>query len=148
MPVLYVSPTLEQKKDLYIDLMFKVSTQGQWSEWLTFFFDIIIESCRKTIATIDRLISLQEEYRALAVGAGRSTAALRLVNALFDHPALTIMDVAGILGVTYPAAKKAVDKLVDADILTPLANIYPRLFYAPAIWRVAQFGGSEAETSS
>ncbi len=148
MPVLYVSPSLERKKDLYIDLMFKVSTHGRWSDWLTFFFDIVVESCRQTIATIDRLISLQSEYRNLAMGAGRSTAALQLVDALFNHPALEIMDAARVLGVTYPAAKKAVDKLAAANILIPIANTYPRLFYAPAIWGIAEVGGQAAESQS
>ncbi len=144
MPVLYMSPSLEHDKDLYIDLMFKVSAQGDWSEWLVFFFDRVVESCRKTIATIDRLISLQGEYRARAVGTGRSTAALQLVDALFDHPALTIVEAAGLLGVTYPAAKKAVDKLIDFGVLTALPGTYPRLFYAPSIWRVAQTDESDA----
>ncbi len=148
MPVLYMSPSLEHHKDLYIDLMFKVSAQGNWTEWLIFFFDRIVESCRKTIAIIDRLISLQDDYRARAVGTGRSTAALKLVDALFDHPALTIVEAAGLLNVTYPAAKKAVDKLVDVSVLTAIPATYPRLFYAPSIWRVAQIDDADTGTLS
>ncbi len=38
MPVLYISPALEHRKDDYIDLMFNVSAKGEWYPWLNFFF--------------------------------------------------------------------------------------------------------------
>lgn len=33
-PILYMSPALENIKDNYIDLMFDVSTKGNWDDWL------------------------------------------------------------------------------------------------------------------
>ena len=137
-PVLYMSPSLEKDKDAYIDLMFNVSTKGLWAPWLNFFFDRIVESCAETIGTIDRLLSLQERYRGLAVQKGRSTSALQLVDMLFERPALTISDAASKLNVTYPAAKKAIDKLVEAEIVKHFPQTYPKLFYSPSILRVAR----------
>lgn len=137
MPILYMSPYLEKEKDRYIDLMFAVSARGNWSEWLCFFFEMLSKTCISAIETVDRLIDLQNSYRATAVGLARTSNLLTLVDHLFEKPAVTIGDVQRRLEVTYPAAKSMVDKLVDARILSAFEGSHPKLFYAPAILRIA-----------
>ena len=133
MPVLYVSPVMERRKDEYIDLMFGVSARGDWTRWLNFFFRCTAESCRETISTIDRLIQLQDEYRAAASQAMRSTSAMTLVEHLFEQPAITVGDAQTVLGLTYPAARKAIDRLIDLGILTEYPDLYPTVFMARSI---------------
>ena len=100
MPVLYISPALEHREDDYIDLMFNVSAKGEWYPWLNFFFARAAETCRETITTIDRLILLQEQYRATAATATRSAGALALVDHLFEQPVISVNDAKDVLGVT------------------------------------------------
>ena len=133
LPVLYISPVMEQFKDQYIDLMFNVSARGEWVPWLNFFFARVTEACKETIDTIDRLIALQNKYRELAVRNHRSISVATLVDALFERPAITISEAAEKLKVTYAAAKGSVDKLVELGILVEFAGQYPKLFYAPSI---------------
>lgn len=135
MPVLYISPSLENDKDEYIDLMFGVSTRGEWGAWLSFFFKKICETCVDTIATIDRLIALQTEYRAKASGAMRSANAMNLVDILFERPAISVNKAAELLHVTYPAAKKIIDKLVEVEILREVEGLYPRMLIASGIMK-------------
>lgn len=137
MPILYMSPSLESDKDRYIDLMFNVSARGEWKEWFCFFFEKLSETCRSAIATADRLINLQEEYRARAKALSRSANLVSLVDHLFEKPVITIGDVQAKLSVTYPAAKSCVDKLVAAGILRELERSHPKLFLAPAVIRIA-----------
>lgn len=137
MPVLYMSPMLEKEKDRYIDLMFAVSARGAWTEWLKFFFEKLTETCRAAVTTVDRLIELQKNYRETAAELARTSGIITLVDHLFEKPVVTIADVQKRLDVTYPAARNTVEKLVSAGILSELAGSYPKLFYAPAIIRVA-----------
>jgi len=137
MPVLYISPVLERDKDQYIDLMFAVSSRGEWTPWLNFFFGKVCEACHETISTIDRLIELQAQYRSLAGAVTRSAGAIALVDALFERPAITVNSAAELLGVTYAAAKKTVDKLVDLDILKEVQGVYPRTLIAQGVLRAA-----------
>lgn len=137
MPVLYISPALENDKDEYIDLMFGVSARGEWEPWLNFFFGKVREACKDTIETIDRLIALQAKYRSKAGGAMRSASAMKLVDILFERPAISVNQAAEMLSVTYPAAKKNIDKLVELEILRVVPDIYPRMFIASEIMRVA-----------
>ncbi len=138
MPILYMSPTLEKYKDTYIDLMYNVSSRGEWADWICFFFEKLSESCREAIEIIDRLINLQEEYRSIATGLSRSAGAITLVDHLFEKPTLTVNDAQKKLNVTYPAAKNTIDKLVEARILVPFEGIYPKLFVAPEIVRISR----------
>ena len=138
MPVLYISPSIERNKDEYIDLMFNVSAKGHWSAWIAFLFDRISESCRETIDTIDRLIALQYKYRSEAQAIMRSASAITLVDLLFERPAITISEAAAKLSVTYAAAKKTVDKLVERNILVERGGTYPKIFIAPEILRATR----------
>lgn len=137
MPVLYVSPALEHDKDLYIDLMYAVSTRGEWVPWLNFFFEKVQVACRDTISTIDRLIDLQDNYRQSAGAAARSANAISLVDSLFQRPVLTVMKAAEILSVTYAAAKKTIDKLVDLQILVEVPGLHPKTFLAKGVMDAA-----------
>jgi Fic family protein len=138
MPVLYISPAMERDKDTYIDLMFGVSARAEWAQWLNFFFGKISEASRDTIATIDRLLSLQDTYRAAAATAMRSASAVTLVDNLFEQPAMTIGDAQARLGVTYPSAKKAIDKLVELNILAEVHGYYPKTFIAHGVMNAAR----------
>ncbi len=140
MPVLYISPALEQKKDQYIDLMYQVSTEGKWIEWLNFFFMTIEESCIETIASIDRLITLQELYRKQVTEKARTSNIITLVDYLFDRPIIRVSDAEKKLGVTYRAARQIIKKLQDIGILKELTGWYPAVFYAPDILNITRPG--------
>lgn len=133
LPVLYISPVMERSKDAYIDLMFAVSAQGSWEAWLDFFFRKTAEGCRETVATIDRLIALQDEYRQMAGAAMRSANGVILVDHLFRQPTITVNEAKDVLGVSYPAARKTIDRLIDLGILQEYAGTYPTLFLARGI---------------
>lgn len=143
MPVLYISPTMERDKDSYIDLMFNVSAKGDWTPWLEFFFLKVCEACRETVATIDRLIDLQSEYRQIAGEAVRSSNILAIVDMLFEVPAISVGEVCAKLGLTYAGARKAIARLIELNILIEVPNSYPKTFLAPAIIHAARPAVSE-----
>lgn len=146
MPVLYMSPVLERRKDQYIDLLFDVSSKNAWTPWLNFFFDRVVESCGETVGTIDRLIRLQDEYRAKAAGS-RSASAVRIVDMLFETPFASVRNAQDRLHVTYRAALMTLEKLVELGILREYPRVYPKLFFAPSITRISQAPGESPPTN-
>lgn len=148
MPVLYISPAMERDKDEYIDLMFNVSAQGDWTPWFKFFFSKVSEACRETVATIDRLIELQDSYRQRATSATRSANILTLIDMLFEVPAISVSDATQKLGLTYAGARKSIDKLVELGILIEVPSSYPKTFLAPAIMRAARPSDPPDETTN
>ncbi len=138
MPVLYISPAIEKDKDQYIDLMYAVSTQGDWISWFNFFFQKVTQSCKDTVQTIDNLILAQTILREKVSDSIRSSNAMNLVDILFEYPALTISKASSKLNITYNAAQNLIEKLVELDILVELENNYPKTYIAWGIINVAQ----------
>ena len=80
--------------------MFEVSRSGDWAGWINFFMDIVAQTCRDTIVTADKLLSMRERYRKELQGAGRSALLLSIVDRLFTHPVFSIPQLADHLNVT------------------------------------------------
>jgi Fic family protein len=135
--VLYISPALESDKDTYIDLMYNVSSKGEWAPWVQFFFHAVCKACNDAVSTIDRLLNLQDNYREKARTSQRSGSAAALVDLLFEQPAINVGDAQQKLGVSYPTAKSAIDKLVELKILVEVPGFYPKTYIATGIMHVS-----------
>lgn len=136
-PILYLSPTLEQRKDEYIDRMFQVSKTGDWQNWITFFLNTIKLASHAAIGTADRLLAVQREYRSRLQRAGRSANLLSIVDLLFRSPIVSIPQIKEHLNVTYRAAQLNVDSLISANVLHEFAGTSnPKFFVARDIINV------------
>lgn len=130
-PILYLSPTLEGRKDEYIDRMYAVSQVGDWLGWIRFFLDAVTDAARQAIDTADRLRQVEKRYRAALQQAGRSANLLTIVDLLFRTPVVSIPQLAEHLGVTYRGAQMNVKSLVEAGVLHEHdGTSNPRLFVA------------------
>ncbi|MBV9990205.1 MAG: Fic family protein [Alphaproteobacteria bacterium] len=138
-PFLYLSPALETRKDEYMDRMPAVSRDGAWTQWLRFFLNAAQRSATQTISTIRALGGLREQFHRRA-GRGRSSAnLLRLIDFIFERPAVSIPMVQQRLKITYPPAKRHVDRLVRAQILRPMPlRTHPSYFIAQEIISVLE----------
>ena len=135
-PVFYPSASLEQRKDEYIDRMFAVSANGEWTEWLIFFLGICVETCASTVTVIDRLLELQNRYIEAAMKAYRSNNVILLINQLFSTPSVTTTSVMDLLGVTRRAARLTIGNLEDLGVLEKIDGpTNPEFFMAREILR-------------
>ena len=50
-PHFYVSGYLEEQKELYIERMRRVTTEGDWTGWCEFFLDALCEQANRNLAT-------------------------------------------------------------------------------------------------
>lgn len=146
-PILYLSPTLEQHKDEYIDRMFAVSKTGDWLGWITFFLKMVTLASHAAIETADQLLAVQREYRARLQKAGRSANLLSIVDLLFRTPILSIPQIKEHLNVTYRAAQLNVDSLIAANVLHEFSGTSnPKFFAAREILNV--ISGIEKESDA
>jgi Fic family protein len=133
LPLLYLSAYFERHRSAYYDHLLGVSRQGAWSAWTRFFLDGVAETARDANLRARLLVDLQADWRR-RLGTIRSTVPLRLADELFHRPILTVPQAERLLGVTYPTARKAVDNLCRAGVLTPLgSHTYGRTFAATEI---------------
>ncbi len=127
MPLLYMSPYLERHKDRYIDLMYAVSRDGAWEEWIAFFLKAVAESAAETIAMVERLQDLQREYRERFQTARRSALMLRIIDLAFERPVRPVSDFTEALGVSYGGAMNNINELIAQGVAEEVGGTYPKL---------------------
>ncbi|MHC1712528.1 MAG: Fic family protein [Solidesulfovibrio sp.] len=110
-PLLYLSVYFERRREDYYRLLMAVSTHGDWRAWIAFFLRGVADQARDAVVRAKRLQDLQANWRDTLQRKRASALVLRLVDALFDRPILTIPMAAEVLGTSYPSAKAAVAKL-------------------------------------
>lgn len=128
-PLLYISPFIEKNKEEYNDSLLKVSREGSWENWITFFSRSIENSAKETIAKIDRLSQLKEKCLSDVQQARVSGLLPKLIEIIFDFPIITIPQAEAKLNVTYKSARLNIDKLIELGIMQEYPkNTRPKAF--------------------
>jgi Fic family protein len=133
-PLLYLSAYFDKHRDAYFDHLLSVSQRGSWNDWIAFFLQGIAEQALDAVDRSRKLLDLRSQYQAKLHGAHASALTLKLVDCLFDLPAMTVPLAQDKLGISYPGAKHNILKLISAGILRPAeARHHPKLYVAPGI---------------
>lgn len=116
-PLFNASIHFERHRQQYYDALLRVSTHGQWLQWIAFFVEGMRIAAIDSVAKLDELAGIRQKYHERLQSARNSALLLKLVDELFIRPIIRISDAADIMGVTYAAAQRSVEKLVAARIL-------------------------------
>ena len=97
---------------------------GDWEGWLAFFLEGVATVAREATDTARRIVKLRETTRGhVSQRLGRrSGAALRLLDALFEQPVVSVAVVQRILGYSQPAAAAMVSALEKAQVLVEITG--------------------------
>ncbi|MEM9185533.1 MAG: Fic family protein [Planctomycetota bacterium] len=139
-PWVHISESFGQDHNEYCGRMYRVSSEGDWAQWIEYCLRSVVSLAKITIDRCDRLRSLHEDQLD-RLPKKRGDARLRpIVDLLFHSPALRITELSKTFAVAYPTAQSDVTKLVDVGILAELPDAYPKTFYAPEIFAIAYEG--------
>lgn len=130
-PILYLSAYLESHRDEYYARMKRVSTHGEWEQWILFFLDAVKSQAEDSRHRVVRIVELRQQWHERVRAASRSQAALASVDLVMSRMWVTIPHVAEYANCSYPAAKTAVDALEKLGILKRDPNLYPATWYSP-----------------
>lgn len=137
-PVLYMSPELEKRKDAYIDHMYDVSCRGTWEAYLQMFLRTATDSCQRTTATVHRILDLKRDYDSRARDISRSNNMNAVVDFLFESPIIRPKDITQRLGITDAAARNLLRQLTDAGITAEWKQFYPAVWVAGELLDVSR----------
>lgn len=138
MPILYMSPEFEKKKDSYIDHMYDVSCRSAWEPYLQMFLNTVTESCQRSIQTISRILDLQQRYQAAARERSRSNNMNAVVDMLFEVPVIQPKHIVERLGITDAAARNLLRQLTEIGILQERREWYPTAWIAGELLNVSR----------
>jgi len=136
-PLLDLSAYLEPRRDAYYGGLLRVSTHGDWLQWIGFFLSAVAAQATDAVRRARRLQRLREQYRATVTTPRASSLLPQLVDALFATPALTVTRAQRLLGVSRRAASLNVEKLVAAGIVDEVVgSTRARVFLARGVLAV------------
>jgi len=142
-PVLNLSPWFEPRKERYKDLLLAVSQRGEYDEWLQFFFSAICAQADDAVARIDELMAVRAEFLELLRADKAKGVVLAIVEDLIGYPVITPSQAAALHQVTYPPAAKAIERLVQLEILREVTGrSYGRVFACERVMRIVERPGS------
>lgn len=118
-PLLYLSAYFERNKAEYIHRLWRISANGEWSEWIRFFLVGVISEADDAVSRSRSLLELRENYRRQLQANRRSgSQTLQLLDSLFRWPILSVNKAAELLGISHQAATPHVNALVKLGIVT------------------------------
>jgi Fic family protein len=118
-PLLYLSLYLKAHRAQYYDRLMAVRTDGDWEGWLKFFLKGVHGVSQSATETARQIAHLREEHRRrVSEQLGRSSGlAMRLLDALFQQPIISVAIAAEQVGISVAAANKLVAQLEDLELL-------------------------------
>jgi len=116
-PLLNLSAYFERYRQEYYDHLLAVSQRGKWEEWLRFFLRGITSQARDSVFRMTRLEGIRARYEELVVADRNPQRMSAVIDFMFSRPILTLRQLETALDIPYMAAKRYVDKLVEAGVL-------------------------------
>ena len=117
-PLLYLSAFFERRREEYYQRLLAVSREGDWEGWIGYFLEGVEEQSTDAVRRAARLTDLREKVQKRLQKARSSALLIKLVDALFELPAISVGGAVKLLGVTHRAATLNIRKLVDLGLLT------------------------------
>lgn len=134
-PPLYLSGTLLRQRRAYYDALADVQLRADWAPWLRLLCRAVVEACDGAIAITRDLDTIRAAWMGQLDGLRIDAAARRLPAFLLGHPVVAVRQVAEAFGISFNAANRAIEQLVDRGILTEPGQRRNRVFHATEILR-------------
>lgn len=117
-PILYLSEHLRRHREEYYDRLQGVRDAGEVVEWIEWFLEAVRKVSENGTNTARRIRNLRENHRKLVSDEISSPAkAFKLLESLFQQPAVKVPQVAEIIDMSYPVANDLVADFVRLDLL-------------------------------
>jgi Fic family protein len=116
-PHFYISGYLEENKDLYIDLMRKVSQTGDWNVWCEFFLTAIEKQAVKNLQVAESIQNLYEEMKSRFSEVLASKWSVNALDFVFTNPVFRNSKFTSNAGIPAPTAAKFAKKLIEAGFI-------------------------------
>jgi len=123
-PVLYLSHFLKANRSEYYELLQRTRDHGDWESWLKFFLRGVRDVSREATLTARAIVDLRErDRRNIVEKLGRVAGnALRIHESLFPHPIVTVNTEAEALAISFTAANRLIDRMVEIGILEEITG--------------------------
>ncbi|MDE0240327.1 MAG: Fic family protein [bacterium] len=117
-PLLYLSAFFEETREAYYAHLLAITETGAWDDWLVYFLRGVHLQADDALARIGHLDILFESWRD-DLGDALSPRLEEALGLFVQNPFWTVSEIGKSLGVAYTTARRAVDRLEEAGIVSP-----------------------------
>jgi Fic family protein len=136
-PLLYISEFFEKYRLNYNELLLKTGQTGKFEEWIKFFLKAIEVQSEDALLRAQKLLDLRESYRKQIQNETQTSEILNIIDYLFSNPFVTVSKAGKVSAVTYPTAKRYIDKLIKYGILKETKHLQrERTYVAHEIYEI------------
>ncbi len=121
-PMFYLSEFLEAHRELYYARLRGISHDGDWTTWIEFFLDAVVDQAQTNTVRVRGILELYERMKKQITELTRSQHALKILDTLFGHPIFQSRDFVERSGIRRSTALPFLRKLREAGILHVLRN--------------------------
>ncbi len=123
-PLLYLSDFFERNRALYYQNLSAVREKNNLEQWIKFFLVGVAETAEKSVTTLKNILELKEitEKKKILNMGKRTKIALKLLQALFSLPVVTIKDIQDVTGLSPKAANNLVRLFIERNILKEITG--------------------------
>lgn len=137
-PWIYLSAFFDKYKDEYISNLFNVSAKGDWESWISFCLRATTYQAKDAINRFDKLVALRENYLNRIANCKGSIRLHKIIDKLFESPAVSIPQISKMFNITYPTASNDIKHLIKQGIIIEGSlNVRPKIFFSPEIINIA-----------
>lgn len=123
-PMFYLSEYLENHRDEYYERLKRISADGDWNGWISFFLRAITEQAAQNGTRVVAIKALYEEMKRVIHETTRSQYTVHLLDAIFSKPIFRTSELAQRLsedhGIHEKTAPALLRQLRDAGVLKEL----------------------------
>lgn len=130
-PHFYVSSYFERNRDEYIDMMRRVSSNDEWTEWCLFFLDGLRDQAERNISVAGRIFKLYDDMKLRFRDELKSEWSIEALDFMFANPSFQNSKFTSHDRIPAHVAASMTRKLRDAGILS---QIVPGSGRRPAIY--------------
>ncbi len=121
-PLLYLSAFFEHHRQKYYQYLLEVSQKGAWQQWIEFFLQAVVVQSGDAVRRARHLLDLHRIYYQTSLEKRLPPTAAQLVELIFMRPVLNAKVAQEFLKVTFPAAQKAINALMEQRILAEITG--------------------------
>ena len=116
-PVFYMSDYLERNRSDYYDALKNITDHGDWTHWIRFFLNGIIQQAEKNINQTRTIIELYEKMKTKITEEVRSKYVIQCLDFIFNNPIFNSGDFKRKAGIPTASASRLIKSMEEGDIV-------------------------------
>ncbi len=132
-PPVYLSGRLLRHRRAYYDALADVQLRANWDLWIRLLSQAVVEASDGAISIAKDLNAIRADWESKLTGLRADATARRMPTFLLGHPVVSVSQTAAAFRISFVAANRAIDQLVERGILQKSTRTRNRVFHAAAI---------------